>query len=115
MIYKTYIPYIGDWDGLLLACFVCLFEFVFVLQCVLCVPVKLLRCIVGGAGDDFPLAGQARMPKALEMGRCLYGEHLQHHICATTPYLFIWGAPTTPHWRYNTISVYSGSTYNTVP
>ena len=60
-----------------------------------CVPVKLLSCIVSGAGDDFPLAGQARMPKALEMGRCLYGEHLQHH------------------WRYNTISVYTGSTYNT--
>ena len=103
-MFNRYISFIGDWDGLPLACFVCLSLSLCLCLClcVCCVPVKLLSCIVSGAGDDFPLAGQARMPKALEMGRCLYGEHLQHHIGATTPYLFIRGAATTPCLDYHT-------------
>ena len=85
-MFNRYISFIGDWDGLPLACFVCLSLSLSLCLClcVCCVPVKLLSCIVSGAGDDFPLAGQARMPKALEMGRCLYVEHLQHHALITT-------------------------------
>ena len=122
MIYKTYIPFIGDRDGLPVDCFVfvfvCSFEFVFVLQCAMCscetvelycqwswgwFPTSWAGTDAQGARDGaLFIRGAPTTPLALQHHICLYGEHLQHHIGATTPYLFIRGAPTTPHWRYTT-------------
>ena len=99
MIYKTYIPFIGDRDGLPVDCFlfvfVCSFEFVFVLQCAMC-SCETVELYCQWSWGWFPTSWAGTDAQGARDGA-----------------LFIRGAPTTPHWRYNTISVYTGSTYNT--